>query len=75
VKPVLLIVDDEESVRESFRLALQDDYDLVFAEDAKTTLRVLNSQPFDLCLLDIMLPDGSGLDLLRQMKRRDESID
>ena len=26
-------------------------------------------------LLDIMLPDGSGLDLLRQMKRRDESID
>ena len=75
MKPVLLIVDDEESVRESFRLALQDDYDLVFAEDAKTTLRVLNSQPFDLCLLDIMLPDGSGLDLLRQMKRRDESID
>jgi two-component system, NtrC family, response regulator AtoC len=75
VKPVLLIVDDEESVRESFRLALQDDYDLIFAEDAKTTLHVLKNQPFDLCLLDIMLPDGSGLDLLRQMKRRDESID
>jgi DNA-binding NtrC family response regulator len=30
---------------------------------------------FELCLLDIMLPDGSGLDLLRQIKRRDESID
>ncbi len=75
MKPVLLIVDDEESVRESFRLTLQDDYSLTFAEDAKTTLRILKSQSFDLCLLDIMLPDGSGLDLLRQIKRRDESID
>jgi DNA-binding NtrC family response regulator len=75
VKPALLIVDDEESVRESFRLVLQDDYDLAFAEDAKTTLRALKTQSFNLCLLDIMLPDGSGLDLLRQMKRRDESID
>jgi two-component system response regulator AtoC len=75
VKPVLLIVDDEESVRESFRQVLQNDYDLVFAEDAKSTLRLLKTQTFNLCLLDIMLPDGSGLDLLRQMKRRDESID
>ena len=75
MKPNLLIVDDDESVRDSFRLALQDDYDLTFAEDAKTTLKVLKSQIFDLCLLDIMLPDGSGLDLLKQVKRRDESID
>ncbi len=75
VKPALLIVDDEESVRESFRMVLQDDYDLLFAEDAKTTLRLLKTQTFDLCLLDIMLPDGSGLNLLRQMKRRDERID
>ena len=75
MKPVLLIVDDEESVRESFRLALQDEYDLAFAEDAKAALKILKSQAFDLCLLDIMLPDGSGLDLLRQIKRRDESID
>ena len=75
VKPVILIVDDEESVRESFRLALQDEYHLAFAEDAKATLRILKSQTFDLCLLDIMLPDGSGLDLLKQIKRRDETID
>ena len=75
VKPLILVVDDEESVRESFRLALQDYYELVFAEDSKTTIQILKSQTFDLCLLDIMLPDGSGLDLLRQIKRRDESIE
>jgi DNA-binding NtrC family response regulator len=75
VKPIILIVDDEESVRESFRLALHDDYSLLFAEDIKSTLRILKSRAFDLCLLDILLPDGSGIDLLRQIKRRDESID
>jgi len=75
VKPLILVVDDEESVRESFRLALQDDYELAFAEDVKSTLKILRTQAFDLCLLDIMLPDGSGLDLLRQIKRRDDLID
>ncbi|HEY5040327.1 MAG TPA: response regulator, partial [bacterium] len=75
MKPVILVVDDEESVRESFRLALQDEYALTFAEDAKSTLKLIKSQSFDLCLLDIMLPDGSGIDLLRQIKRRDEFID
>jgi DNA-binding NtrC family response regulator len=75
VKPLILIVDDEESVRESFRLALQDYYELAFAEDAKATIHILKNQTFDLCLLDIMLPDGSGIDLLRQIKRRDESLE
>jgi DNA-binding NtrC family response regulator len=73
MKPDLLIVDDDESVRESFRLALQEDYELTFGEDIKSTLAILKTQVFDLILLDIMLPDGSGLDLLRQVKRRDET--
>ncbi len=75
VRPVLFIVDDEESVRESFRLILQDDHDLVFAKDAKTALQAIKAQTFDLCLLDILLPDGSGLDLLRQIKRKDSSAE
>src|SRR5581483_8812381 len=61
--------------RESFRMALRDDYRLTFAEDAKSALRELKKGSFDLCLLDIMLPDGSGLDLLQQVKRRDEGIE
>ena len=75
MKPLILVVDDEESVRESFRLVLQDEYDLAFAEDVKSAIKTLKSRTFDLCLLDIMLPDGSGIDLLRQIKRRDEAMD
>ncbi len=35
----------------------------------------MKTQSFDLCLLDIMLPDGTGIDLLRQIKRKDEGLD
>jgi DNA-binding NtrC family response regulator len=56
-------------------LSLQGEYDLVFAEDTKTALRILKKQAFDLCLLDLLLPDGSGLDLLRQIKRKEEDLD
>lgn len=75
MKNHLLIVDDEEGVREAFRMALQDRYRLKFAANAKETLKALKEDRFDLCLLDIMLPDGSGLDLLRQVKRRDPAIE
>ncbi len=75
MKPTLLIVDDEESVRDSLRLILGGDYNLVFAVDAKSTLQILKTTSFDLCLLDILLPDGTGTDLLRQIKRRDESLE
>jgi DNA-binding NtrC family response regulator len=75
MKHHLLIVDDEEGVREAFRMALQDRYRLKFAANAKETLKALKEDRFDLCLLDIMLPDGSGLDLLRQVKRRDPAIE
>ncbi len=75
MKPTILIVDDEESVRESLKLILEGDYHLVFAVDAKSTLETLKSKAFDLCLLDILLPDGTGTDLLRQIKRRDDSLE
>jgi DNA-binding NtrC family response regulator len=75
VKPTFLIVDDEQNIRESFRQALQDDYNLVFAQDAKSALRVLKTQTFDLCVLDSRLADGGGMELLRQIKRRDENTD
>ncbi len=75
MKAHLLIVDDEESVRESFRLALKEMYDLTFAEDFKSGLKAIKQREYDLYLLDILLPDGSGLDLLKQVKRRDEGLD
>ncbi len=75
MRPTLLIVDGEESVRETLRLVLEKDHDLVFAGDAKTAFRLIKTTAFNLCLLDLRLPGGSGIDLLRQIKRRDESLE
>jgi len=64
----VLIVDDEKSVRESLRMSLQDDFDLRFAPNGAEALKIFQSHAVDAVLLDIMLPDTSGIDLLRRLK-------
>ena len=68
-KATALIVDDERDIRELLCLALgRMDLSTHAAgtlQDAKT---LLAAQPFDICLTDMRLPDGSGLDVLRRMK-------
>jgi CheY-like chemotaxis protein len=67
-RPVILAVDDEPGVLESFRLILENDYDIVDALDGRTALAVLESRPVDLVLLDLMLPDIHGLALLEKIR-------
>ncbi len=68
LKRKILVVDDDSSVRESLSVILKSKYDLCFAEDGQTCLRSFRSQMFDLVVLDMRLPDVSGLDLLEEMK-------
>jgi two-component system, NtrC family, nitrogen regulation response regulator NtrX len=66
----ILIVDDEENIRASLKSALDKrGHDIVTAADCKEG-REFSAIPFDLIFLDIMLPDGSGLDLLEQILKR-----
>jgi two-component system, NtrC family, response regulator AtoC len=64
----ILIVDDERGVRQSFNMVLKEHYRLYFAEDGNTALNIFNQKQIDLVLLDILLPDLDGLDLLKQFK-------
>ncbi len=65
----LLLVDDDTRLRTSFRLLLaQPGREIAEADSVATALAVLQDQHFDLVLLDIGLPDGSGLDVLRWLK-------
>jgi DNA-binding NtrC family response regulator len=75
MKPTILIVDDEPGVREAFRLALQDLYQITITEDVRSTFSVLKSKTFDICLLDVILPDGSGIDLLQQIKTKKNQLE
>jgi DNA-binding NtrC family response regulator len=65
----ILIVDDDET----FRLVLARElgrrgFELATADGAAAALRRVADQPFNLALVDLRLPDGSGLDVVRQIK-------
>ncbi|HIY89379.1 MAG TPA: response regulator transcription factor [Candidatus Bacteroides pullicola] len=73
----ILIVEDERDLRETIRASLQKEKFVVeTAADYFSALDKVNDYDYDCILLDIMLPGGSGLDLLRELKRlkRNDSV-
>ena len=73
----ILIVEDEPDVRETIRISLVKEHFVVeTAADYFSALDKVNDYDYDCILLDIMLPGGSGLDLLRELKRlrRSDSV-
>ena len=66
----ILVADDEEGIRESLKLILEGEYDLVFVQHGEETLAKLARERFDLALLDIKMPKIDGLEILKQMKQQ-----
>jgi DNA-binding NtrC family response regulator len=72
----VLVVDDEKSILTLLEEALtQWGYQVTTAGTAAEALTALRTQVFDAALSDVRMPDMSGLDLLREIKKRDESIE
>lgn len=66
----ILIVDDEEGVRESLKLILGEQYDLILTEDGTQALDCLKNAPdIGLVLMDIKMPKMNGLEVLAEMKK------
>ena len=73
----VLIVEDNESGRNLLRDLLQlDGHNVAVAENGAHGLRVMETQQFDAALIDIGLPDMSGFDVARSVRRQfgDEPI-
>jgi len=70
----LLIVDDEEGIRESFKLILADTYQLTFASNGIEAMEKIRQSRPELVILDIKMPKLNGLDLLREIKKSDKSL-
>jgi len=68
MNPTLLIVDDEKTIREGFREALQGSYDIYLAEDAKTAIEMLEKDHFDVLLTDFRLAGEDGMKLITRAK-------
>ena len=67
----ILVVDDEHGIRQSFNMVLKDQFNVLLAETGQQAIDLLNKNTVDLILLDILLPDINGLDLLEQLKNID----
>lgn len=70
----ILVVEDDRGLREGIELALRrEGFSFVLCEDLAQARKALAENPdFDLILLDINLPDGSGYDLLKEVKNKDD---
>lgn len=64
----IMIVDDEKDVRDTVKDVLEKEgYKVTEAEDGQTCLSLLTKQKFDLIILDVMMPEMSGWDVLTEI--------
>ena len=69
MKPYLLIVDDEQGIRQSLSAVLQDEgYRVMAVATGREAMRALAAEPFHGVLLDVWLDDMDGLDVLQQIQ-------
>ncbi|MCP5105202.1 MAG: response regulator [bacterium] len=74
-KPPLLLIDDEPSVRESFKLWLEDEgYPLYTAGSKSEAIKILKEQSVAVCLIDLKMKDESGLQISRELKKIDSLL-
>jgi signal transduction histidine kinase/DNA-binding response OmpR family regulator len=64
----IMIVEDNDEIRDYLRSLLEQDYNLFLAKDAQQGNNMMKTHFPDLVITDIMLPDGSGLDILKDIK-------
>ena len=74
-KPTLLIVDDEPGPRESLRIVFKDRYTCVIATCGRDGIEYARTHPVDAAILDIKMPDLTGVDVLRELKEIDPDIE
>ena len=68
----LLVIDDEQGIREGCRRVLAPEgYQVEVAATIAAGRAAIESGDFDLVLLDVMMPDGKGIDLLATIQQRD----
>ncbi|HJX32556.1 MAG TPA: sigma-54 dependent transcriptional regulator [Thermodesulfobacteriota bacterium] len=72
---MILVVDDELGIRQSFNMILKDDYKIILASTGNEALELFKANPVDIVLLDILLPDMGGLELLEKFKETDPTVE
>ncbi|MFP3867062.1 MAG: response regulator [Desulfobacteraceae bacterium] len=71
----ILVADDEMSIRLLYSEELKDEgYEVYTAADGKEALEIVEKIPLDLVILDIKMPEMSGIEVLRQIKEKNPQL-
>lgn len=71
----ILAVEDEPAIRDMIRYSLErEGYDVVTANDVREARQLMNEYTIDLALVDWMLPDASGLEFVRFLRKDPETL-
>ncbi len=74
MRPIILIVDDEPNVRLTYRAALETEgLEVREAADGIEALRLMRETACNLAILDMRMPEVSGLELLERMRQAGDS--
>ncbi|WP_454054618.1 response regulator transcription factor [Clostridium sp. Marseille-Q7071] len=69
----ILLVEDDEGLALGIEFTLKDEgFEVTRAEDVEEALKVFNENEFDVIILDVMLPDGSGYDVCKYIRGKSE---
>lgn len=74
IKRILIIEDFKDTV-DLIRSVLDEDYETFFARTSEQAFHILKSNKIDLIITDLKLPDSSGLEILRILKKLEPNID
>jgi two-component system, OmpR family, response regulator RegX3 len=69
----VLVVDDEDAIRDAVAYVLRaDGHDVAVAADGESAVGAVAGEPFDLVVLDVLLPDISGVEVARRVRAHSE---
>ena len=71
----ILIVDDEEDIRKLLKLnLLKNNYSVYECENGIKALQILEKEPIDMVLLDLMMPGKDGYDVCRELRMKNNQV-
>lgn len=71
----IILIEDESSVVSFIKKGLQElDYEVSVAFDGATGIKLVEDNAYDMVILDIMLPDINGLDVCKEIRKKNKSI-
>jgi DNA-binding NarL/FixJ family response regulator len=71
----VLLIDDDELVRKTLRRALEDaDFEVVEAADGDEGIRSYETEPIDVVVTDILMPEKEGVETIMELRRKNPEV-